>query len=353
MADTHSSYMRRALKLAQKGKYTASPNPMVGCVIVKNNRIIAEGWHEKAGLPHAEINALKNVRGDLKGARVYVTLEPCCHHGRTPPCVDALIQSGVKEVYIATKDPNPLVAGKGIKKLEEHGIKVHLGACEKAAKQLNKFFFHYIVHKRPYVIAKWAMSLDGKTVVNPLDTPALSCAKAWREVHRLRQSVDAILVGANTVIKDNPMLTARIKSPVTKQPLRVILSSHGNLPLEARVLSTELPGKTLVITSEHSPLAWRKNVESQGIEVIILPVDAKGKISIPHLLDELGKRQIISLLVEGGMQVHQSFMAANCIDEIQAALCPVIIGPFAKKRVVTIKRLKLLDSDYSFVVEMK
>lgn len=217
----HSEYMRIALQLAQQGRCTVSPNPMVGCVIVKNNQIIGEGFHSYSGGPHAEIMALQQAGSNAQGAIAYITLEPCCHYGKTPPCTDALLQAGITHIVVACLDPNPLVAGKGLQQLQSAGMHVELGVGEEEAKRLNEIFFHYIRNQRPFVIAKWAMSLDGKTVTQPHDTRDISCLASHQASHQIRQQVDAILIGANTAIHDDPLLTVRHTidhAPLLKHP---------------------------------------------------------------------------------------------------------------------------------------
>lgn len=336
-------YMEHALMLAGKGRCTVSPNPMVGCVIVQDNKIIGEGWHQRAGGPHAEIvalNAVQKLGGNAKNAEVYVTLEPCCHFGRTPPCTHALIQAGVKKVFIACQDPNPLVAGQGIKALNAAGIETHVGLKNQEALQLNKIFFHYITHRRPYVIAKWAMSLDGKTMTHPEDDRFISDETCHAHAHNIRQTVDAILVGANTARVDNPQLTVRINGQLTeKQPKRIILLGKGDLTLDCRVFSEDLPGKTMVVVSEKTNKAWiAKAKKHNHIDILEMPVlphghDKPVNIDIMSLLNRLGENNITSLLVEGGEYTRNHFFQAQCVDEIQAYLSPVFIGDLKRKEV--------------------
>ena len=224
-----SDYMSTALSLAERGRYTVSPNPMVGCVIVKDGKIVGKGFHLKAGDPHAEILALREAGADANAATAYVSLEPCCHYGKTPPCTDALIKAGIKKVYAACLDPNPLVAGKGIQQLKNANIEVETGLHEKEASQLNEIFFHYIRRQQPSVIAKWAMSLDGKTVTHTEDSRDISGNTSREYSHQTRQQVDAILIGAGTAICDDPELTVRYPADTSslRQPLRVVLSSQA------------------------------------------------------------------------------------------------------------------------------
>lgn len=326
--NTPLDYMSLALLLAEKGRPTVSPNPMVGCVLTKENRIIGQGYHQRAGQPHAEINALQTVDTDPRGATAYVTLEPCCHHGRTPPCTDALIKAGIKKVYIACLDPNPLVAGKGVTALKNAGIEVEVGLCATQATQLNEIFFHYIQHKRPFVIAKWAMSLDGKTITHPHDTRQISNSVSQQHTHQLRQQVDAILVGANTACSDDPQLTSRCNNDeAIKQPLRIVLTTRGELPLQLKLLNGSLPGNTLIVTTEKQ----HSFPQTKQIEVLVIPKNSQGKTDLHALLDELGQHEITSLLVEGGMTIHHSFFQANLVNKTHVYIAPVIIGTLEKK----------------------
>lgn len=338
--NTPSHYMQFALELAERGRLTVSPNPMVGCVIVKDNQIIGQGYHQRAGEPHAEIYALEQAGLQAKEATLYVTLEPCCHHGRTPPCVDALIKSGIKKIYIACTDPNPQVAGKGIKALMAAGIDVEVGLQKDKALALNETFFHFITHKRPFVIAKWAMSLDGKTVTHPEDSRHISSNASQTNTHELRQQVDAILIGANTARYDNPQLTVRLAANIKKHPTRIILSSHGELPQDLHIFNPDLPGKTILVTTEHAA-----STTTYPVDVITLPANKEGNVDLLMLLNKLGEMQITSLLIEGGMRVHEQFFAANLVNKISVYIAPVIIGQTPRKQSVTLQHYEQLASD--------
>lgn len=345
-------YMQHALEIAEKGRTTVSPNPMVGCVIVNNNRIVGEGYHDKAGNPHAEIYALQAAGALAEGATVYIALEPCCHFGRTPPCTNALINAKVKKVVIPCLDPNPLVAGKGVEALCAAGIEVEVGLEAERAIQLNEIFFYYIKHHRPFVILKWAMSLDGKTIAHTRDSRQISGTEAQHHTHQLRREVDAILVGANTVIRDNPLLTARLdKQPEddNNQPLRVILSSQSKLPLNLNVFEKELPGKTLVVITEPSHQDWYKDLMAQGIEVLTVPKNIEGQVDLSSLLEILGKRGVTSILVEGGMSVQHSFIKENLVDKIHVYLADVIIGTIEKKHNLSHVTVNKLGNNFHFI----
>jgi diaminohydroxyphosphoribosylaminopyrimidine deaminase/5-amino-6-(5-phosphoribosylamino)uracil reductase len=345
--------MSRALEVAQCGRGTVSPNPMVGCVIVKNNQIVGEGFHQYAGGPHAEIIALQQAKHEAKDAIVYVSLEPCCHHGKTPPCTQALIDAGVKTVYASCLDPNPKIAGKGIKQLQAAGINTLVGLHEPQAKQINEIFFHYMTHKRPFVIAKWAMSLDGKTVTHQGDSRDISSLDSRQYLHQFRQEVDAILVGAKTAVYDNPLLTVRHASNIKKHPIRIVLTSRGHLPTSLNLFDTTLPSKTIVATTNKADKTWIDCIKKRNIEVIILPENENGHIDLPCLLDALGQKEITSLLVEGGNTIHQSFFRENLINKVHVYLAPVIIGSLEKKQSLSTLHVSKVGCDFFFTGEYR
>ncbi len=348
MHHTPHDHMTQALALAAQGRYTVSPNPMVGCVIVKNGKIVGEGFHHHAGAHHAEVHALLAAGHAAQDATAYVTLEPCCHYGKTPPCTQALIQAGIKKVVVACLDPNPLVSGKGLTTLKNAGIIVEIGLCESEATQLNAIFFHYIQTQRPFVISKWAMSLDGKTVTHPQDNKHISGSASHQHAHDLRQQVDAILIGAETARLDNPLLTARFtEEKPKKQPHRIILSASGCLP--NLNLFSETNGKTWIITT---PEGSTQPLPAH-IEKIILPPDTSGYIPLPLLLTTLGEKQITSLLVEGGMHLHEQFFQQNLVNQCQVYLAPVFIGKNTQKQTYDQVQLATLEQDYVFTVRMK
>lgn len=349
MSNSHQQWMRLALALAEQGRGTVSPNPMVGCILVQEDRIVGQGYHQYAGGPHAEIVALNEAGLKAKGATAYVTLEPCCHHGRTPPCTDALIAAGIKQVYVACQDPNPLVAGYGIKQLVAAGIAVEVGLCAAEAMQLNEIFFHYIIYRRPFVIAKWAMSLDGKTKVSPEDDKKISSPTSHTHAHQIRHSVDAILIGANTLREDDPELTVRhVSSASSKQPIRIILTHKKELPINAKIFSATMPGKTIVAATHHRYDFLANN----NVEILVLPSNSAGEVSLTALLNELGKRHITSLLVEGGTMTHEKFFADNLINKIYVYLSPTIIAALKNKKLVQQITCEKLDRDYCFIADM-
>lgn len=343
MQNTPHHYMQQALVLAARGRYTVSPNPMVGCVIVNGDEIVGTGYHQRAGEPHAEIDALNKAGNRAQGATAYVTLEPCAHHGRTPPCYQRLIEAGIKKVYAACLDPNPLVHGKGIDTLRAAGIEVDVGLCQQEAEKLNEIFFHYITLKKPFVICKWAMSLDGKTITHHDDSPQISSSVSQQHCHHLRQSVDAIIVGANTIRNDNPQLTVRVTTNnemIQKQPIRIIISSKGELPRDAAVFSQSLPSKAIVVSTEPASYITNENIEN-----LVIKPNKAGQVDLPTLLDELAKKQISSVLVEGGMTLHHSFMQENLVNQYHVYIAHVIIGQLAKKRSLTKLHMSDLNED--------
>lgn len=315
-------YMAEALKLAGNAKGRTSPNPLVGAVVVREGRIVGQGWHRKAGTPHAEVHAL-NMAGELaRGATVYVTLEPCSHYGRTGPCAKALVGAGVKRVVVAMIDPNPKVAGKGVKILEEAGIEVEVGVREAEARQLNKVFLKWITTGKPYVIMKTAMSLDGKIATHTGQSQWISNEKSRQRVHELRDVCDGILVGINTVLRDNPSLTTRLPAGNGKNPIRVVLDSKARIPLDCKLV-TDGEAPLIVVVSETAPQERIEALEASGVEIITA---GKEQINIDKLLIELGKRQMTSLFVEGGGRVNFSFLQAGAVDEVYAFVAPMLIG---------------------------
>ena len=321
----HEQFMHKALQLAELGRGKTSPNPLVGAVVVKNGRIVGEGYHQKAGTPHAEIHALRDSGDQAVGAVMYVTLEPCCHQGRTPPCTEAIIEAGIKEVVVAVCDPNPLVSAKGIKILEEAGIRVQVGILEKEACLQNETFFKYIRAKRPFVTLKAGISLDGKIATVTGDSKWITGEEARSLAHRLRAESDAIMVGSGTVLADDPLLTVRLPGN-HKQPLRVIVDSCLRIPEESQLAKTAEKVHTVVaaVPGKYSE-AKKKLLQERGLEIWDLP-DTKGRVDLAVLMDELGKREITSLLLEGGSVLNASLLEAGLIDKFIFFQAPLIIG---------------------------
>jgi len=327
---THNQYMRTALQLAKRGTGHASPNPLVGCVVVKDDKIVGRGWHQQYGGPHAEVNALTDAGKNAIGATVYVTLEPCAHEGKTPPCVNALIAAKVNRVIVAARDPNPIATG-GIEQLRHAGITVVTGVETEAADYLNRAFVHRIKSKRPWVVAKTATSLDGRIATRTGHSQWITGPNARRRSHDLRQMVDAIIVGAETVRADNPALTVR--NPLDKElaelesahPLRVIVSARGELALNLHAVDGSLPGQTLVATTEHMSANTEQQLLNAGNEVLRLACDSSGYIPIEALLNALAPR-CQSVLVEGGAHLLGAFVDAGFVDEVWAFIAPKWIG---------------------------
>lgn len=324
--EPHRPFMARALALAKRALGFTSPNPMVGAVIVRDGRVIGEGYHHRAGLPHAEIEALRAASEDVRGATMYVTLEPCCHFGRTPPCSQAIIDAGIGTVFYAVGDDNPKVEGGGHRQLMEAGVTVFCGPLQDEARRLNRAFFHYITRKQPYVYAKYAMSLDGRIATRTGSSQWITGPDARLEAHRLRHACDGILVGAGTVLADNPSLTTRLDDvDDCSHPFRIILDSRGRCPLEARVFDPQLDGQTLVVAGPDFPETRRTALEARSIEVLDVPVTAQG-LDLQALLPLLAERDMVSLMVEGGGQVLGSFSSLGLIDEIWAFVGGKVIG---------------------------
>lgn len=318
-ADDHR-HMARALQLAARGLATTTPNPRVGCVIVRDGVVLAEGWHRKAGEPHAEALALQAAGADARGATVYASLEPCSHHGRTPPCADALIAAGVARVVAAMEDPNPRVAGEGIRRLAAAGIATETGLLELEARELNVGFVSRMTRGRPWVRVKIAASLDGKTSLANGVSQWITGAAARRDGHRWRARSCAVLTGIGTLKDDDPRLTVR-DVPAERQPLRVVVDSRLRIGLDARILEG---GGVVVATATDDP-AKARALAAAGAEVWVLP-DANGKVELAALARELAQRGINEVLVEAGINLHSALVAAGVVDEFVIYLAPHLLG---------------------------
>lgn len=315
-------YMGLALMLAQKGRGFVSPNPMVGAVIVKNGKIIGQGFHEAYGELHAERNALANCSESPDGAAIYVTLEPCCHFGKTPPCTDAIIESGISRVVIGVLDPNPLVSGKGTEKLTEHGVEVITGVLEHECRTLNKVFFHYIKNKTPYVVLKYAMSADGKIATFTGDSRWISGACSRERVQETRAWLSGIMIGIGTALADDPMLTCRIEN--AKNPVRIICDSNLRLPLGSKIAKTAKEIPTIVATISKNE-KQRKLLEYMGITVLATK-EKNGRVDLNDLMHQLGKRNIDSILLEGGSGLNFSAVESGIVSCVQVYIAPKILG---------------------------
>ena len=317
-------YMRRALELAQKAEGCTSPNPMVGCVIADaEGNIVGEGWHRKAGTPHAEVNAIADMHARHgQGHTAFVTLEPCSHWGRTGPCCEALIQAGIKRVVAAMEDPNPKVAGNGFRRLREAGVEVITGVCEKEARRLNEHFLLWVTRNRPFISLKFAETLDGKLATSARDSHFVTGQEAHTYSHYLRKIHDGILVGIGTVLDDDPELTTRLVEG--KDPVRIILDSRARIPVTAKVLQGET--KTLLVTGPEADAdTCRELAERTNVTVLCLPCN-EGKIEINALLQALYEQGLASILVEGGSEVLGSFLDAGAADRVYAFIAPKLVG---------------------------
>jgi diaminohydroxyphosphoribosylaminopyrimidine deaminase/5-amino-6-(5-phosphoribosylamino)uracil reductase len=322
MTEDDRPWMDQALALAELGRGHVEPNPLVGAVLVRDGRKVGEGWHQRFGAAHAEINALAQAGEAAREATLFVTLEPCCHHGKTPPCTDALVRAGTRRVVAAMQDPFPEVAGKGAAELRAAGIAVDFGLCERQARRLNAPYLK-LLRGRPYVHAKWAMTLDGKIATRTGDSKWISGLAARRRVHELRGRMDAIVVGIGTALADNPFLTAR--PPGARTPCRIVLDSHGRLPVESYLVATAKETPTLIVTA--GPLSSERAapLQAAGCELLALRANA-GRPEVFALLDELGRRRWTNILVEGGGEVLGSFLDAAAIDEVHVFIAPRLVG---------------------------
>jgi diaminohydroxyphosphoribosylaminopyrimidine deaminase/5-amino-6-(5-phosphoribosylamino)uracil reductase len=315
-------FMQRALSLARRGLGKTSPNPVVGAVLVRNGRIIGKGYHKRAGGPHAEVFALRGV--NARGATLYVTMEPCCTWGKTPPCTDAIIAAGVKRVVVAALDPNPKHDGHGLKVLRRAGIRVDAGLLADDATRMNESFNKWITTGLPFVIAKAAMSLDGKIATRTGDSKWITSETARKEAHKLRARVDAIMVGANTVIRDDPQLTMRhgIRG---RQPWRVVVDARGRCPRSASLFTDKLRRRTIVLTTTRSPARWRRYLALLGIAVVTGRAK-NGWVDLNGVLRALGKMNVTSVLVEGGGELLGSLFDQRLIDKVSLFYAPLVIG---------------------------
>ena len=358
-SDADFRFMKRAMEFAVCGQGFVEPNPMVGCVIVAGDRIVAEGWHKRFGGPHAEIEAL-NVAGDsARGATMYVTLEPCCHHGKTPPCADAILSAGVRRVVVAEQDPFPLVSGSGLARLRA-SLDVEVGLLGDQAAELNAPFHKLIKTGRPWVIVKWAESLDGKIATRTGDSRWISNEKSRAVVHQIRQRVDAILVGRGTAVADDPLLTAR--PPGARIATRIVLDSNGTLSNESQLVKTANAAPVIVVTGPNASEQARNRLSDSGCEVVATH-GATWAERLPELLDELGRRRMTNLLVEGGAQTLGGFFDEDLVDEVHVFIAPKVIGGdsapapvsgsgadlVAKSLVFAAGRWEVLDGDLHFV----
>ncbi|MDF2589312.1 MAG: riboflavin biosynthesis protein RibD [Anaerocolumna sp.] len=318
-------FMKRALELAQKGEGFTNPNPLVGAVIVKDGTIIGEGYHQKYGSHHAEINAFNNAKEDVCGATMYVTLEPCAHFGKTPPCANTIVQKGIKKVVIALKDPNPLVSGKGIEILKNHGIEVVCGVLEDESKKLNEIFIKYITTKLPFCILKTAMTLDGKIATYTGDSQWITNKDSRQYVHQIRNRVSSIMVGIGTILSDNPKLNTRLEEKIGNDPIRIIVDTYGKIPLDANVLTQKSSAETIIVTTELAPKEKLRLLKERDAKILITPLKDE-KVDLNYLVNWLGNQKIDSILLEGGSELNYSALKAGIVDKVNVFIAPKIIG---------------------------
>ncbi|MDY6971314.1 MAG: bifunctional diaminohydroxyphosphoribosylaminopyrimidine deaminase/5-amino-6-(5-phosphoribosylamino)uracil reductase RibD [Thermodesulfobacteriota bacterium] len=319
-------FMGEALRQAKRGIGRTSPNPLVGAVIVKNGQTIATGYHRKAGMPHAEVEALNKLEGKAPGDTLYVTLEPCNHYGRTPPCTEAILRSGLKRVVVGMRDPNRDVSGGGCEFLRENGVLVTTGIREAECRRLNEAFLKFVASRRPFVIAKSALTLDGWTATATGHSKWITSEKSRQFVHRLRDQVDAVMVGVGTVVADDPFLTTRLQGEDGKDPLRVVVDTHLRTPLNAKVLNHDSSSKTLLaVGSDAVTEKELQEYQKQGVSTLVCPTKA-GRVDLGTLMDKLAKMSVTSLLVEGGASIMGSMIRERLIDKFFIFKAPKIFG---------------------------
>lgn len=318
-------FMWAALDLARRGRGKTNPNPMVGAVVVREGQIVGTGYHRAAGELHAEIMALQSAGESAGGAVLYVNLEPCAHQGRTGPCVDAIIGAGIRKVVAAMEDPNPLVRGRGFQKLKEAGVKVKTGVLEEKARRLNEVFIKQITTGRPFVIVKSAVTADGKIATRTGSSRWITGEKARAFVHRLRNNSDAIAVGVETVLRDDPRLTARLEEGGGKDPQRIVIDSRARLPIDARMINMPSRAATVLATTAAAPPDKVRALQEKGVEILMLS-EREGRVDLAELMVKLGERGVCQLLVEGGGTLNYSFLQAELIDKVMLFIAPLIVG---------------------------
>lgn len=322
-SETDIRYIKMALRLARKGSGRTSPNPMVGAVVVRKGVVVGQGFHQKAGGLHAERIAIEEAGDRARGGTLYLNLEPCNHFGRTPPCSPLILERGIKKVVFGMIDPNPQVQGGGGDWLRSQGVEIVQGVLEQECRRLNEFFIKWIITGLPFVIMKAAVSLDGRIATRTGDSKWISNERSRLLVHRLRNEVDGILVGVGTVMKDDPLLTVRLPKGKIKDPLRIIIDPRLRLSEKSQILKD--PDKTLIVTGDRVPFGKKKGLLSKGVDILSLPEQA-GRIAIKDLLTDLGRRGLISLLVEGGAEVYGSFFSERQVDKLILFIAPLLIG---------------------------
>lgn len=346
-ARTDEFYMKTALRLARKGEGRTSPNPMVGAVIVRGNRIIGQGYHREFGDKHAEIRAIESALGNIRGATFYITLEPCGHFGKTPPCLDRILGANPSRVVVGSADPNPRVAGKTVRSLRRHGIEVTTGILEKECRALNEVFFKYMTTGYPFVTVKYAQTLDGRIATRSGHSRWISSPPSLKLAHRLRSLHDSILVGAGTVLKDDPELTCRLVKG--RNPRRVIVDSSLEIPLSSRILLDQDRAKTMIFTTASDHREKLKILSDRGVDIRVVEGDQSGRINLRELLRALGQEGISSVLVEGGSRIITSFLKARLADRLVIITAPKITG----KGIEAVGDLGIDDLDRAVRLEIK
>jgi len=325
-AETHEQFMQIALDLARKALGRTTPNPPVGAVIVRDGQVVGRGFHPKAGEPHAEVFALRDAADQARGADAYVTLEPCSHHGRTPPCCEALIAAGVSRVFVGLIDPNPQVSGQGVERLRAAGVDVEVGVLETPCRRLIAPFIKHMISGRPLFILKSALTLDGRTATRTGHSQWITSARSREHVHRLRDQVDAIMVGSGTALRDNPRLTTRL-TPPGHDPIRIVVDSRLQLPETSHLINHQSASPTWVVTVAQADPAKIKALQAHaGVEVVTVAATSAGQVDLHALADMLGQRDIQSVLVEGGSVLNQSLFSAGLIDRVMVYMAPKLLG---------------------------
>ena len=326
MKETHIKYMKLAIKEAKKGLGRTAPNPAVGAVIVKEGKVVASGYHHQAGMPHAEVDAFGKIGNRAPGGTLYVTLEPCNHFGKTPPCTELILKSGVKKVVVGMRDPNPLVTGGGCQYLEKKGLEVVTGILKDECFALNESFVKFISTGRPFVIAKSAITLDGWTATSAQHSQWITNEKSRGFVHKLRDRVDAVMMGIGTVLADDPAMTARFKVKQGKDPIRIVVDTNFRTPLDAKVMQNQSSAHTIIATSIDGNRSFQDSgSHPKGVETLVCPTVA-GKIDLPALMEKLGERSISSVLLEGGSMILGAMLRAQLIDKFYVFIAPKILG---------------------------
>ena len=324
--DLDTKFMRMALREARKGLGKTSPNPTVGAVVVRDGRVLSKGFHRKAGFPHAEVEALRKLGHEAKGCTLYVTLEPCNHYGRTPPCTHAIVQAGISRVVVGMMDPNPNVTGGGCQYLSQNGIQVECGVLEQECRRINEAYIKFVQTGRPFILVKCALTMDGWTATRTGHSKWITNARSRAFAHRLRRDADAVMVGLGTVLQDDPLLTARDKKHSHRQPLRIIVDTNLSSPVDSLVFrTTDIAGTAVAVGSHLESSAKIEALETKGVEIIKCPVK-QGKIDLAALMDILGKKSIVSLLVEGGARIIRSLIQESLVDKFYLFLAPKLLG---------------------------